>query len=222
MTTTVPDYEQAAIKATETLIKNRISFAPVDPLPILKSTKNVLVLSFAELALKSGIDRKSVINTFSAEGQDATTIVKQVNGKIRYLVAYNQRLPYYLLQRALARELGHIILGHDGTRPEDVRTAEAICFAQHFLCPRALIHAIEDAGILITVEVVGNVTGCYERCLTRMRHSPGVQVPAEMNRKIREQFADYVENYASMQSILQSDDDSVLADFGCYMEGYYE
>ena len=222
MTTTMPDLDKAAVKATETLIKHKISFAPIDPLPIIKSTPGVLVLPFAELALQSGMDRQSVIKTFSAEGQDAVTLVKQLNGKTLYLVAYNQRLPYYLLQRALARELGHIILGHDGSRPEEVRTMEALCFAQHFLCPRALMKSIEAAGIPLTVEVVGNVTGCYERCLARMRHSLGAHVPPEMNRQIKEQFKDYVSNFVDIQQILQNDDDSMIANFGTYMEGYEE
>ena len=56
-----PDYDAAAIRATETLIKYRVSFAPIIPLPILKSMPNVLVVSFAEFASSIGIDRKNVI-----------------------------------------------------------------------------------------------------------------------------------------------------------------
>ena len=35
----------------------------------------------------------------------------------------------------------------------------------------------------MSVEVLGNMTGCYERCLAGMRKTPGVKVPAELNRK---------------------------------------
>ena len=217
-----PDYEHAALKAAETLIQYRVSFAPVDPLVILKSLPGVLVYSFAEIATDMGIDRKSVIGFFGSHGKDAATSVMAVNGKTKYLVGYNQRLPFYLSQRALARELGHIILGHDGSRPEDVRTAEAVFFAQHFLCPRPLIRLLQDSGVHLTAEVIGNVTGCYERCMARMRNSPGVYVPAALNRLIREQFSDYVQNFADVQAVFQNDDDSTLADFGTFMDQYKE
>jgi Zn-dependent peptidase ImmA (M78 family) len=42
-------------------------------------------------------------------------------------------MPFDIVRKALARELGHIVLGHDGTRPEDVRNQEAECFAKVLL-----------------------------------------------------------------------------------------
>ena len=215
-----PDFETAAVTAAETLIQYGIKSAPVDPLPVLKSRPGVLVVSFAEMAAQMGLDRGHVINMFGKNNQDAVTTVRRVGASLRYIVAYNQRLPFYMLQRGLARELGHIVLKHDGTRPDDVRQAEAVCFAQHFLCPRALIRSIADAGIPLTVEVVGNVTGCYERCLAGMRKTPGVNVPAALNQKIRAQFSDYVNNFVEFQNILKSDDESMLANFGSFMDGY--
>ena len=130
-----PDYERAAAAAMETLAKHNITTAPVDPLPVFKRTPGVLVLSFTEMSRQLGMDRNNLLTSFETENHDAVTSVHLNDGKLRYLVTYNQRLPMYLLQRALARELGHIVLGHDGSRPEDVRMAEAYCFAYHFLCP---------------------------------------------------------------------------------------
>jgi hypothetical protein len=128
----------------------------------------------------------------------------------------------YILQRALAREMGHIVLGHDGSLPEDVRMAEALTFAHHFLCPRPLIHAVQEAGIPLTVEVLGNMTGCYERCLIGMRKTPAAHVPAEMNRQIKAQFSDYVKNFLDYESFLSQTDESMIANFGTYMDGYEE
>ena len=133
-----PDYDIAAIKATETLIKFQVNSTPVDPIKILKNTPGVLVLSFAEAAGQLGEERESIIASFG-DSQDAVTSIKEINGKHRYIVAFNQRLPYYMVQRGLARELGHIVLHHDGTKPTDVRMAEAYCFAHHLLCPRPLL-----------------------------------------------------------------------------------
>ena len=217
-----PDYERAAIKATEMLIKHNISTAPVIPLPIFKRTPGCLVLSFTEMSGRIGIERDRLVASFDAESHDAVTSVHYEDGQLRYLVAYNQRLPFYLLQRALARELGHIVLGHDGSRPEDVRMAEAYCFAHHFLCPRPLIHAVRESGIPFTVEILGAMTGCYERCLQGMRKTPAVHVPAELNRKVREQFSDYIANFLDFENYLSQSDESMLANFGTFMDGYEE
>ena len=128
-----PDYERAAIKATEMLIKHNISTAPVTPLPVFKRTPGCLVLSFTEMSGRIGVDRDNLISMFDTEQHDAVTSTHFEDGKLRYLVTYNQRLPMYLVQRALARELGHIVMEHDGSRPEDVRMAEAEYFAEQFL-----------------------------------------------------------------------------------------
>ena len=217
-----PDYERAAIAATEMLIKHGINTAPVLPLPIFKRTPGVLVLSFTEMSGRIGMDRDNLVSMFDTEQHDAVTSTHFENGKLRYLVTYNQRLPLYLLQRALARELGHIVLGHDGSRPEEVRMAEAYCFAHHLLCPRPLLRAVLDSDIPLTVEVLGAMTGCYERCLQGMRKTPAVHVPADLNRQIRDQFADYLSNFLDFESHLSKTDESMLANLGTYMDGYEE
>ena len=216
----IPNYDRAATMAMQTLIDNRITTAPVMPLPIFKRTPGVLVISFAEMSDMTEIDRSSLVPMFG-ESQDAATFHIS-SDKLKYVVVYNQRLPFYMLQRSLSRELGHIMLGHDGTRPEEVRTAEAYCFAHHLLCPRPLIKAVQDAGIKLTVEVVGSVTGCYERCLSAMRREPAAKVPADLNRAVREQFSDYLSNFLAFQPYLSFDDESQLADFGRYMDNYTE
>lgn len=217
-----PDYERAAASAMETLVKHNINTAPVDPLPVFKRTPGVLVLSFTEMSRQLGMDRHNLLTSFETENHDAVTSVHLDDGKLRYLVTYNQRLPMYLLQRALARELGHIILGHDGSRPEEVRMAEAYCFAHHLLCPRPLIHAIQQSGLPFTVEMLGAMTGCYERCLQGMRKTPAVHVPADLNRRVRDQFSDYISNFLDYESYLSKSDESMLANLGTYMDGYEE
>ena len=217
-----PDYDRAAVKAMETLIKYNITSAPVDPLPIFKHIPGVLVLSFTEMSRKIGMDRSHLLTAFDTEQHDAVTSVRVEDGQLLYIVTYNQRLPLYLVQRALARELGHIVLGHDGSKPEDVRMAEAFCFAHHLLCPRPIIHAVKGSGMPFTIEVLGAMTGCYERCLQGMRKEPGAHVPAELNQKIHFQFADYINNFLDYESYLFKSDESALADFGTYMDNYEE
>lgn len=217
-----PDYDRAATAAAEVLIKYGISTAPVDPIPIFKNADNFNVVTFTEMSRMIGMSRQDLVSTFEAENHDAVSSVYLKNGEKHYLVAYNMRLPQYIVQRALAREMGHIVLGHDGSLPEDVRNAEALCFAHHLLCPRALINAIQQSGTRITVEVLGNTTGCYERCLIGMRRTPAAHVPADLNRRIRDQFSDYLADFLDFQSYLSQEDESMIANFGSYMDGYEE
>ena len=217
-----PNYEKAANLAAVTLINHHIAAAPVSPLPILKSMSNVLVMSFGEIGSLLRMDRKEIVPLFGQHNQDAVTFVEIVNGKPHYMVAYNQQLPFSLVQRSLARELSHIVLEHDGSRPEEVRNEESRCFAHHLLTPRALIHSVQATGIRFTVEVLGNLTGCYDRCLCSMRKLPGIHIPPELNATLRDNFMPYVMNFFECQRVLSLEDGSALADFGNYMEGYEE
>lgn len=217
-----PDYDRAATKATETLIRFGVSTTPIDPLPMLKNTPNVYVMTFAEMSEKTSIDRCDIIKTLGQQNQDAITTVFNEGGERRYIVSYNMLLPSKYVDRALARELGHIVLGHDGTRPEEVRDAEARCFAHHLLCPRPLIHSIQATGIRLTVETIGSVTGCYDYCMSCMRQQPPVHVPEELNRQLRDQFMPYLINLFEFLRYASLRDGSALADLGSYMDGYEE
>lgn len=216
-----PNYDFAAVKALEVLIDNSINTTPIIPLPVFKRMKEVGVLSFTEMSNLSNTEREKFIFSLG-ENMDAVTLNVNLE-KIKYVVGYNQRLPFYLLQRGLARELGHFVLEHDGqTRTSEARLAEAYCFAHHFLCPRPLIHAVQESGIRFTVEVLGNMTGCYQQCLEGMKEIPGTNVPAELNKKVRTQFSECIDEFIELQRYLSKNDHSALADFGTYMDGYEE
>ena len=119
-----PDLEKAARKAKE--LKGSGSDCP---LQILKTLKHVGAASFADASARYGINRESLLAMFDDGNQDAITMYR--NGS--YLVIYNQELPCRIIRHAIARELGHIVMEHDGSRPEDVRMAEAEYFAEQFL-----------------------------------------------------------------------------------------
>ena len=217
-----PDHETAAVKAIETLIKYRVTTAPVSPLPILKAMPGVIVLTFAEMARRVGETRQDVMELFNQDNRDVVTTATTIGGKLTYIIAYNQQLPTFMMQRALARDLGHIVLQHDGTKPEAVREEEARIFARHLLCPRPLVRMLQESVHPLTVETVGNVTGCYDRCLTCMQKTPGAHVPAELNKLVKDQFSEYVQNFLTCQSILANGDITAEADFGTFMDGYEE
>ena len=221
-TRTVPNINLAATKAAETLIKYKVKTTPVDPLAILQSIPNVIVVSFTEMADHTGLDRNDMANMYGAENQDAVTYTTELNGQREYIVAFNLRMPYSMLQTALARELGHIVLHHNETMPEEVRAAEALYFVRHILCPRPLIHAIQASGVMLTVETFGNITGCYGRFLAGIRRTPGASIPGNINAQVGEQFSAYVERFTSFQSMMAPVFGSALADFGTYMDNYEE
>lgn len=217
-----PDFEKAATKAAEILVQFRISSAPVLPLQILNSLPGVLVRSFTEFADEAGLDRKELVSMYGSEAQDAVTYSRLINGKQFFIVAYNQRMPFYMLQLSLARELAFIVLGTEDSRHEEPRMSEALCFTRHLLCPRPLINSLMAVGFPLTVESVGSLTGCYGRCLAGIRETPGALVAAGLNRLIRQQFAPFVENLAAFGSIVTSHDDSPAANFGTFMDDYEE
>ena len=119
-----PDFEKAARKAKE--LKDEGEDCP---LQILKKLDHVAAASFADASARYGICRDTLISMFDYGNQDAITMYR--NGS--YLVIYNQELPCKVIRYAVARELGHIVMEHDGSRPEDVRMEEANYFAEQFL-----------------------------------------------------------------------------------------
>ena len=119
-----PDYKKAEQKAKEL----RETGAEC-PLQILKNLAHVESASFASASSRYGINREALLSMFDDGNQDAITMYR--NGS--YLVIYNQELPCKTIRHAVARELGHIVMEHDGSRPEDVRMEEANYFADQFL-----------------------------------------------------------------------------------------
>ena len=217
-----PDFERAATLATETLIKYGVNTAPIDALPILKKVPGVLVMTFQEMSDKTNMQRSEILDTLGCKNRDAVTTVFVDGSDLRYIVTYNRMLSAGIINRALARELGHIVMGHDGSRPEKVRNEEAKCFAHHLLCPRPLLYSIKAAGIKLTVEMLGNTTGFYDYCVSCIRKQPGVIVPAELNRQVRDQFMPYIMDLFEYQRYASLKDGSALVDLGAYMEGYAE
>ena len=213
------NYERAAIKASETLVKYAVLKCPVSPLPILEKMGNVLTVSFEELGDSSGIDRKDVAHLFG-KCRDAVSSVHMKDGQAVYVVAYNGLLPYNMLQRALARELGHIVLGHRERNADN--EAEAECFAKHFLCPRPVIHTIQAISMRMTEDLLGNLTGIYQQSLVSLRKTPGVNVPPGLNRFVRDQFMPFILNFFEYYRNVMPQDGSALVDFGTFMDNYVE
>ena len=210
------DSTTAAIKALELIVKYGIRTAPVSPLEILSKMDNVIAVSFEEIQNTSGLD---AVAPLFGKCRDAVTSVHTQNGKSIYIVAYNGLLPFNLLQRALARELGHIALGHTDRNGDNETQAEY--FAKHLLCPRPLIHQIQAISMRFTEDVLGNLTGIYHQAIVDIRKIPGAKVPAGLNRFVRGQFMPFVLNFFEYYQHVMPSDGSAIADLGTFMD-YYE
>ena len=216
------DYDRAATKAMEILIENQITETPIDSLSILLKYPGVRVMSFTKFAMQAGMERHELIPLFG-ENQDAATfnLDMDIDG-VSYVVVYNMRLPFDIIWRGVARELGHIALGHDGaTRPPEVRRAEALCFAHHLISPRPIIHMLRES-VPLTMNVLTATTGCSDDCVEELRAIPGAHVPAEINRKVKDLFARGIGEYISFYKAAKKEDKSPVVDFGTYMDNYEE
>ena len=125
----LPNYDLAATKAMELLISKKITETPILSLPILKKYPHVRIMSFTNMADDSEIKRDDLVLKFGSN-QDAATFRMYGMEDVDYVVVYNMKLTHEDIRRAIARELGHIILGHDGqTRPQKY------VWLKHFVLP---------------------------------------------------------------------------------------
>ena len=220
---TVPDYESAAMKAMEILIDKQITETPINPLPIMLDYPGVRIMPFTNMADKAGINRDDLVPMFGANQDAATFHLGMDITDVKYVVVYNMRLPFEMIWRGIARELGHIVLGHDGeTRAPKARMAEALCFAHHLLVPRPVIRIMQESGMPLTMSALANTTGCSDECVEDMQSIPGVHIPKELNRKVKALFSRGINEYISFHTASPFKDKSPLVDFGTYMDGYEE
>lgn len=216
------DFNRASTIAMQILIDNKVTETPVDSLQLLVNFPRVRVMSFANMAYNSEVDREDLVPLFG-QNQDAVTFRFYGMDDVDYVVIYNMKLPFEDIRRAVARELGHIALGHDGqTRSAEVRKAEALCFAHHLLSPRPIINMIQKSGLPFTINVLTHTTGCSEDCLEEIREIPGTKVSPELNTKVRELFGSHILEYIRFHKASPKPDNSTVIDFGTYMEGYEE
>ena len=217
----IPDFNRAATAAMQILIDNQITETPISSTQILLNYPHVRVMSFANMADNQEIDRDDLVPLFGIN-QDAATFRLDMDD-VQYVVIYNMRLPYEDIRRAIARELGHIVLGHDGqTRSTEVRKAEALCFAHHLLTPRPIISMIQQSTIPFTLNVLVHTTGCSADCVEEIKEIPGTSVDPELNRNVKKLFEQHISEYIRFHQTSQKADNSPVIDFGSYMDNYKE
>ena len=214
-----PDFDLAATSAMNILREKGLTETPVNPLPILEAIPGVRVMPFTRMAADAGMERHELVPMFGSN-QDAATFHLDLKGfdDVRYVVVYNMRLPFDIVWRGIARELGHIVLGHDGT----ARTSEALCFAHHLLTPRPILNLMLQSGMPLTQSALSETTGCSAECVVDMQRIPGARVDPELNRLIRDQFSNHINEYIRFHLSSPMRDQSPVLDLGTFMDGYEE
>ena len=218
---TKPDLDRAATAAMQILIDNHITETPINPMPILLSLPHVRVMPYTKMADEAGIERHNLIPSFG--NQDAATFRLNMPSldNVSYIVVYNMRLPFEIIWRGIARELGHIVLGHDGTtRSSSARMAEAVCFAHHLISPRPILHMLQS--VPLTMNILAATTGCSDECVDEMQMIPGARVPKELNIRVRDQFSPHLKEYIDFYRSSPKIDRSAVVDLGSFMDGYEE
>ena len=207
----------------EILIDRKITDSPVFALPILKTYPGVRIMSFAEMASMEQIERNDLINMFGKNQDVATFHLKEPIDDVKYVVIYNMQMPYETIRRAAARELGHIVLGHNGKeRTTEARREEAMAFCFHLICPRPVIHMLHESGLELNMDVLKETIGCAEECVEGMRKIPGVHTPPELNAKVRDLFAPHINEYIRFYTSFPKTSTSKVVDLADFMGGYEE
>lgn len=219
-----PNFDIAATRALEIIKATQITETPIDPLRIIKDYPGVRVIPFTKMADEIEKERGDLVPMFYTNQDAATFALKMPEmDNIEYIVVYNMRLPIEIIHRAIARELGHIVLGHDGkTRTAEVRMAEAMCFAHHLLSPRPVIHLLQKSRMPVTMNVLTAVLGCSDECVDDLQQIPETHVAPELNAEIRDLFAPHIKEYISFHEASPRKDKSPVLDLGKFMDGYKE
>lgn len=216
-----PDYDKAATLAADQIIARQISRLPVHPETVIQIMPNTVLVPYADIAQVINTAREDLLVMLDP-AQDAVTYVMNLSdNRHYYVVAYNARKDFARLRFTLAHELGHRMMAHVGHKPEEVREAEADHFARNFIFPRAFVAMLQRRNIPLLDVNLRCVAGCTAECVERMRHAPASHVDKKINRKIREQFIDFVDYLMDNHKlVLQPDENARPVDLGHFMDGY--
>lgn len=135
----IPDYHTATNKAYHLLKKMLVRYGhfkiTTDVLFVLDQLPDAVILSYTDACEKYACER----SLFTASSNHGFTINEvSPEGRMRYIVLFNDWKDDTTIRFTLAHEIGHIILGH--MEDTEVANKEANCFARNLLCPIPVRH----------------------------------------------------------------------------------
>lgn len=143
------NYKLASNAAYKVLENYNGNLPQIDVFKIIKSYKNIRLLTYSDAATKQRCDFSEFIqNVPSFHG--FTISDKHLN---KHLIFYNESKNNTTIRFTLAHELGHIILQHD--EDNAVSNKEANCFARNLLCPVPIAREF-------SLQTVKDYISCFE------------------------------------------------------------
>ena len=188
-----PNLARAARMAYRALLARSAGTLPVDPLDFLQACRNTRVLTLQAAAEALGVPAEDLAGLFAA-GVAAVTLQQRDAERAAYIVVYRPEGNPARLRFTLAHELGHRILGHEGSDP--AAEAEADCFASHLLCPEpALQQLLARFGGRIAPEQIA--AACYVSygCALTVLRRERPDLPADLLTAVGRLFAPAVDLY---------------------------
>ena len=176
------DLDRAAAMALLTLKKLQISTLPVDPMAILRQCRRTKVYTWKEYCALIA-ERFPVASRLPHP--EAMTQRYTTPAGLDYWIVYfdDKMLRYARYNFSVAHELGHIVLKHTGTSPEEEREADT--FASHLLVPRPVLSCIRHTNITDLCATFG----VSESCMRTVFSSPACRLDPVLTTHIRNQFA---------------------------------
>ena len=191
---------------------------PVYPQRVIQSRQNAALLSFADMAELSKVDREKIINHAAPLTGISAAYVTIHDGEPFYLFVFNREAPIEWIRFALSIEIGNIMMGHIGKLDHATRLAEAYHFARHMCFPRPVIKLCQEMGIPLTYYNINKIAGGYGNYVADLQKVVPSSAPAELNKKVKEIFRPYLESIMDLGLIRLTSEP--LLDLSSYMEGY--
>ena len=192
-----PDFDRAAAKAYRTLLALRICSLPIDPLAILSKCKNTAVHTYEEVMPRFGISDPHYFKSLVAEGRDAMSIRREMNGRIVYEMIYDARENRRRMRFTLAHELGHILLNHRMEAPWEER--EADYFASQLLAPRPVFNVLAVYGFdSSNPEVIAAAFQLSKAAAEIAARAPCHRPETGIYRAVYDQFEEYVKSISKV------------------------
>lgn len=147
------NYNFAQRRAYEVLVKYSDGKLPINPFNIISKIKNIKLMTYSEFA-KSLQNKQAELSIEEIKCQfESDRGFLKKKGK-KYILAYNELDPPWVIKWTLFHELGHYFLDHltenysllfcDGQRYAEIKEKEANYFAKHCSCPFPVIKKVID------------------------------------------------------------------------------
>lgn len=192
-----PDYDRAATMAYRCITALGVNRMPIDPLFMLKKCRNVALKPYSALREEAHMSAWEFDRHVSV-GQDAFVARRSRQGKVHYLVCYEDEGNPARRRFTLAHELGHIVLGHtdQGAYEEE----EANHFAMHLLCPRPVLRQLEQQSAPLCAERIATVCFISVSCAMALERAKPCSVSPDLLRQVNDLLAPAVQAALEKQS----------------------